>query len=113
MKQHITTEQLNGLSEKGRNKLWKWLKPNIAKVDINGKEKFIPLDVSPLLSIGQMIEFLESNKKYVRCEQWVGDENHSWRVGLNWQNAHLYDYVVEKPVLCDALWQAVKEVLEK
>jgi len=100
MKQYIIKKQLNELSDIGKIKLNEW-----------GKEKGLwwsdnlETKTFPLLSIGQMIEFL-------------GDE---W-----WTYEHVAVYVsdvsaepcecLEPPLnkkLCDALWKQVKEILEK
>ena len=106
MKQHITLSQLNELSEKGKEKLRKWWKPEEGDMCVTntGYEVFIGEHVDyerfqafmadlPLLSIGQMIEFLEvhGNDCYTVFDIW-------WHMKME---------------LCDALWEAVKEVLEK
>jgi len=89
MKQHITVKQLNELSEKGKKRLRKWWDKDEQYV------KHYPL---PLLSIGQMIEFLVKNDAF--------DDN--------WQGSVIlpcrFDEINK---LCDALFSAVKEVLEK
>jgi hypothetical protein len=76
MKQHITVNQLYKVSEKGKELLRAWCKPKIGElwtdfetvniVDPYGKGVFdgdrlvvFKPDGYPLLSIGQMIEFLE------------------------------------------------------
>jgi len=127
MKQHVTVKQLNELSEKGKKKLRKWWKPkrgdkfsNLSwsdevfygelsssteaesyepdKVYFKGSEGEGKEQDLPLLSIGQMIEFLEENK-----EDWINHIVISWekrvRLGKNY--------------ICSALWQATKEILEK
>jgi hypothetical protein len=98
MKQNITTKQLNELSEKGKDKLITWMMNcGYVTVEVNLEEDI------PLLSIGQMIEFLD--EQFVELHQ----TSSFWGVRLKKNK-----YVVEKPKeLCDALWQAVKEVLEK
>jgi len=133
MKQHITSKQLNELSEKGKSKLIDWQKKRGYKIgdvscDPHWDEKkkkwfydiwayssededwrqgqfdrlrqpvrFYAHYSLPLLSIGQMIEFL-------------GDE---WFTYIALQNKDdLKQFMVAKPdALCDALWEAVKEVL--
>ena len=65
MKQHITIEQLNELNKKQREKLLEWYD------NLEGDEKCISCGIyltnqPPLLSIGQMIEFLvENSKRYL------------------------------------------------
>ncbi len=109
MKQHIDKSQLNELSEKGEEKLSDWYEENNAAgqivfrkdlsdffvTDYRDGMQFFPKGCIPLLSIGQMIEFLDSQ------ELTVGP---------------LRDYAdgsTEVEELCDELWQAVKEVLEE
>ena len=64
----------------------------------------------PLLSIGQMIEFLDEHKAWASSVEdcpgspYVGGVT-EWGVSLN--------YWSPTNELCDALWEAVKEVLEK
>ena len=172
MKQHITVEQLNELSEKGKKRLQKWWKPKngdfVVFKQINAQEEFLltgiddnhasmlwfcpsePTDSSyasgkskiveneyavaivdgnndeyaeyhkyseiknilPLLSIGQMIEFL--------------DEHYKWKKYFSMTHHGLWSIIdgsYTQPLegrcawgkgeLCDALWIGVKEVLEK
>jgi hypothetical protein len=103
MKQHITVEQLKELSDKGFDNLNKWVFRNLTK-DANkvpikylGKVEDYHLTTTEdeyLLSIGQMIEFLDQEV----LDEMFGDRN---------------GFATEKDELCDALWYAVKEVLEK
>ena len=81
MKQNITTEQLQELSRSGLEKLRFY--PQFL-----GKDHFVLIDriTFPLLSIGQMIELL-SDKGYFPGEYHVGS------------------------MICDELWEAVKEKL--
>ena len=83
MKQRITEKQLRGLSEKGRSNLRKWWNSE------GSSYPTIQHMIGPLLSIGQMIEFLKDN--YQATEKiWLFD-NH----------------------LVDKLWEACREILEK
>lgn len=86
MKQHITKEQWNELSE---------------------KEK---LNFVYCPSIGEMIEFLgQEDSHYIDdfaskvC--WYADENRQWGVAIGWW--------CETDELCDALWEACKYKLKK
>lgn len=59
------------------------------------------------MDIGQMIEFLTKDNQTLRIEKWGTEE---WTLGEiynseEYKNEH-------KGELCDALWEAVKEVLE-
>lgn len=97
MKQHITVEQLKELPLKSKQKLQTWW-------DINYKEETIILyemqdGFDPILSIGQMIEFLDEHNEY---EDWWEDLFYPSGKDV------LPKYDGE---LCDALWEAVKEVL--
>ena len=114
MKQNISAEQLNELSNGGGEKLRKWWKPrwgdlykskygeHVIEVEgqgnpaLSGTEDDYGDDL-PLLSIGQMIEFLGDDWYFeVFTANDIGDV--------------LKSYDGE---LCDSLWEAVKEVLEK
>ncbi len=94
MKQHITTKQLNELSEKGENYLIKWWKKSQGDADI------------VLLSIGQLIEFLgNSIEEEFIYAQWDTNNNcESWVVNADGESYRSKNLV-------DALWEAVKEVL--
>jgi len=99
MKQHITVEQLNELSENGKSNLVDWYNEN------NKLPVFQPIpETDLLLSIGQMIEFLDKNN----------DTN--WEIRLHKPRYDVRTYLSEEEdhgELCDALWGAVEEVLEK
>lgn len=110
MRQHITVNQLNELSEKGKYKLNLFTKGKYKEYDkwisipYNSSDKvnFIGL---PVLSIGQLIEFLDKHlSRRIVIEEipdnWVFD-----LIGIPPQK-------FVEPELCDALWKAVKEVLE-
>ncbi len=97
MKQHITIEQLNELSKKGKRKFSSWCQK---KFDLNKDE-------AKRLSIGEMIEFLSEQKVYsndfkeqVKVNRLVCDRTNS-KIHIGWNDIEL----------CDALWKAVKEVL--
>jgi len=110
MKQHITVKQLNELSEKGKERLRKKWKPKagdmahfIPEGGLKAETFILTLRLKeiwnkeiqkalPLLSIGQMIEFLDKR----------------------WRDVFFYhNYVSGKENFCDDLWQATKEILEK
>lgn len=138
MKQHITLEQLNELSDKGKKKLHKYFYDNVVGllpvkvIDFDNLEGLITIVddhkdadlvylyfeypnyftkvgsiryqnscVLPLLSIGQMIEFLDG--KFINF--WRGARK-DWLIVID------DDKHIVKKELCDALWQAVKKVLE-
>ena len=132
MKQHITAEQINELSEQGKKALLTWWKPKVGDLctDLDLELKSIVLDINdkgepfihdlpdgdyewsdcyyPLLSIGQMIAFLVGvYGKRVDMNQYKdwSDLKSLWSV-----EAKSMTYIQED--LSDALWQAVKEALE-
>lgn len=91
MKQHITVGQLQELTEKQLSKLDEWS---------NNK---------PVRSIGQMVEYLDEHRDMNDFVPLAIDKGE-----FEW---HVYS-VSDKPSfrsveLCDALWSAVKETLNK
>ncbi len=128
MKQHITTKQLNELSEKRKEKLREWWKPKegdwvayyeAGESPVPYKYKTLIIgnnlklekkrkNVCPLLSIGQMIEFLGDNKvklffTFNNDIGWAGG-------GTRYSSITLEKH--GKDELCDVLWEAVKEALK-
>lgn len=91
MKQHITEEQYFELSQDDRNKLDDWY------VKTYFEEGRFYTDVFPYLTIGEMIEFLEHNKKSIGCFKRTDEGS-------------IVKYNNRKEI-CDNLWEAVKEVL--
>jgi len=87
MKQHITVKQVSELGEKEKKTLCDWLDSKGYSLDYKNSKA-----VSTLLSIGQLIEFLYDKKP-------------EWDLNI--------DHYFGEPILCDALWEAVKEILEK
>lgn len=131
MKQHITSQDLEQLSDKGKEKLREWWKPKEGDwicfttgtkhikhtVEINSCDSewgyvIEPGDKPqknqlPLLSIGQMIEFLDEHNTDRAFDALCFDRGeYEWHV-----------YHLEKPnnhrsvELCNALWSACVEVL--
>lgn len=123
MKQHITPEQLNELSEKGKERLRKLREPRNGDKMANYKNSKVGMiGVSywlspkrlkthkcflPLLSIGQMIEFLDEHTdtdKYKTGKPWLDLIN----IKFNMFSEH-YNKDDE---LVDYLWESVKDILE-
>ena len=92
MKQHITNKQLIELSFEAGDKLKIWAKKREGRI--------IGIGDNLLLSIGQMIEFLDEN--YIKAMMSYAPVYEEWAIAA-----------VEPDELCDALWEAVKEVLNK
>jgi hypothetical protein len=107
MKQIITEEQLNELTEIGRKKLMQWW-------DRHYRLREIPLTYFryggvPLLSIGQMIEFLEEHMNLVLIKE--GE----WQL---WDNRPKLDRKPRNPdekerEILDVLWLRVKGKLNE
>lgn len=107
MKQSITSKQIGELSEKAQNDLASWMAKHIEVNDING-----------VLNIGQMIEFLHEHSN----EMAIGfnDSGVFWHVHIGERGTgdmlkgfgKIYDSNEDDKDLCDALWAAVKEILE-
>lgn len=101
MKQHITPEDLEMLTEKGREKYRSFVL-YLCTDDFSNKKLYLSDSYSYLLSIGQMIEYLD--------EQGFGIRH------VNFRNS-LIDYCSgdilygEKIELCDALWQSCVQKL--
>jgi hypothetical protein len=119
MKQYITPKQLYQLSEKGKKKLNKWwIKREYAGGSMFDGYNTYPL---PLLNIGEMIEFLNGETDwYLRIGHWMnpgaGDEKYTfnhmgWVVG-DYRIDESFDIEIwDGKELCDALWEAVKDIL--
>jgi len=111
MKQHITTKQLDELSEKGKKRFW------------NNRTDGAPpppdLDVQhlPLLSVGEMIQFLVEKQDKDWRDLHIEMIHDLWRVGSCYdedrEDGKWKFQGYEKEELVDILWEAVKEVLEK
>jgi hypothetical protein len=130
MKQRITVEQLQELTEEQKQRLREWWKPEPGDImlDIkmgcletlveggNGKAiiEHIKSDSKarflPLLSIGQMIELIESKDDCINITKLLTDIDHKELWGWETALRHLRKSSCDIE-LCDALWQIVKEVL--
>lgn len=97
MKQHITVDQIEQLTKKGKvnyvglQKKYKWF--DYQMTWLNDKVYF--------LNIGQMIEILNKVDIDVRLKN--GKQQ-----GIGYINGNR-----KEKELCDALWECVKEILEK
>ena len=107
MKQRITQEQLDSLLPTAKQRYAKWCDP---QDDLDwpwSSDGVIRKGKLPLLTIGQMIQFLDG---YIN-EGWWHIERPSardaWRVQTKYG-----DFEEDVPELCDALWEAVTAILE-
>ncbi len=133
MKQNVTKEQLEGLTAKGKKSLREWWNPKEGDkfLDYDGEvfygqsngfedETYLPDKVYfkgtagegketdlPLLSIGQMIEFLDErgSSKF--------DLGYAMASGISESYGSLTYDEIDVSELCDDLWEAVRKVLEK
>lgn len=133
MKQRITAEQLMELTEEQKQKLREWWKPevgdyythkhDIVKCDMQTlvmaiEKFFIREDYLPLLSIGQMIELLQSKDRRnmipeIRSKYCDGEIYCDVTLYMKDRVIGTYNFIECRPCpeLADALWSAVKEVL--
>ena len=100
MKQHISAKQLKELSTKGKAELFKW------RVKKGYARNPFKVTLPPLLSIGQMIEFL--GKSIFSIEPHSG----TWSLMIGQPTGSLLRTERHKE-LADALWEAVKEILNE
>lgn len=112
MKQHITNEQLDELSDSAMKKL-----VTLSKNSKDLQEEIDEGGYDPdswIHSIGQMIEFLQSNAELNELSYYRTDPY--WRVSLTNRSLRRGDighwWSEPNLELVDALWSAVKEVLE-
>lgn len=114
MKQHITVKQLEELSEKGKERLVEWMY-SLMPQPTKGSCYILPTDndnqISFFMTIGQMIEFLLDQKKVFTGYDSLCETN-GFHLHLNYGIEIFFNDAGEKE-FCDALWEAVKEVLEK
>jgi hypothetical protein len=112
MKQNITISQLDELSVEAREKLHKYLGLEIGS-GLDWPAKYYQ---TVLLTIGEMIEFIDKHVEGLEIKgvrmtnsflQNVQDNTMIWSIwGGKWSD------IDHNPELCDALWEAVKEILE-
>ena len=116
MKQHIDEKQFKSLSTEQQKKLFDWWY-DIAHIgDLYTEDSILQVieccndeidkeDCVPILSLGQLIEFLNEKQDY---------QFHIFRRTIDWKlivGDMQYGKVIPGE-LCDFLWEAVKENLE-
>lgn len=109
MKQQITPEQIRELSETGKEKLIEWEKNHTGSWHYSRINNILV----PRPNIGQMIEFLDENNKRFNFHLNIYHREKSigkgfWKILIN--EEEFYGVEME---LCDTLWLATKEELEK
>ena len=113
MKQHITEKQLNELSKKGKKILkdWYWKKLSVVEQLVENSSYLEGIEYDkPLLSIGQMIEFLQEKQKTGFYEIAFTYQRSIQKLRFIHYKFKEFDKTYNQE-LCDALWKAVKEVL--
>ncbi len=100
MKQHITIDQLSELSEKQTDRLLDYF-PTLKLSPYNSKE-----NICNTLTIGRMIELLGDG--WIEEIRYVTDTPDVRKLSDSFDDI----YFPRNSFLCDALWEAVKEVLE-
>ena len=101
MKQEITKEQFNELSGQAQERLLQWV-----------QEKHY----DPFLTMGQLLEFLDEYRqhRYGIDPVATDDMSHGWMVKVYAPDVQKgFWYGTANQELCDALWEAVKEVVEQ
>lgn len=105
MKQKITKEQLYALSYDQREKLRRWLQNvNIGKPDADGYH------LIPRLKIGELIQFLFYNDFGPIITS--NDNAFYWTVEPDKKLDCWNKFSYENAELCDALWEAVTDILK-
>lgn len=126
MKQHITLKQLYEVNDSQRSVLRKWMIEREYPLTFSERSDnpnflwsgTVSYEGWPLLSIGQMIEFLDEERTEERKNYWGVakiDEEDIWYIGedgVDELSRASLDGKFESRDLCDALWEALKEVLE-
>lgn len=110
MKQHIEINQLSELSKKEKEKLKLFI--NGGKLHNDGYDFERDVDLAHLTTIGQMIEFLDEYCLETRQDWSINFGKNFALVGTSGNKNGKHMIESKRSVeLCDALWNAVKEVL--
>lgn len=114
MKQNITIDNLNELGEKALEKLFTLT----TDLRIPSYTSFAVIMISNpdlknkmLLSIGQLIEFLDEEQYFVIKKIHPGS-HWQWYLSKNEKSIGITPNQEDRYELVDSLWQAVKEILE-
>ena len=127
MKQNISIQDLDQLSNKGKDRLREWWsdgRQNIGDWYYDGLYIRVVLDDEgrihenipflPLLSLGQMIQFLDEKWKWIFIKKYKHEDGKGYKYNY-WSVTNTTHELRKGPSkeLCDSLWQAVREILEK
>lgn len=124
MKQRITIDQLNELSEGQKNKLQGLWEPRRGDMFFNTQRNLVLLaeavsnegiesvgdllskkECLPLLSIGQMIELLDPYGSTIfTSKMWIAADPPIYEISVNGRQFY-------EANMCDCLWEAVKKIL--
>ena len=119
IKQHITEEQLNELDFEAKGLLFRFFFPKLVNKQDYFGSKWMVYDINnEYLTIGRLIEFLD---EYFSKEKRDFDiKIHSAGTGWHKPGERLVDIpsiitseIEDEVELCDALWEACKQVLNK
>lgn len=113
MKQEITNEQFNELSDADKTRLWMYLEGKQYAYRTEEGWRFEKDDMgyeTPYLDIGQLIELLNDIiGVFIMCTDEPHPEALYWMVVLADMNKKAKKF--EAIELCDALWDAIKYVI--
>ena len=107
MKQRITEKQFNELSRKQKKS---WYDFMIKAGHYIGEENLDFL-INGFPSIGQMIEFLVNEQPKLWRDIHIEMLHNRWQISSCYEEKWVFEEDAEKGELCDALWEAVKDVL--
>lgn len=116
MKQNITPEQLNELSDKMKERLAQYCGRHqewLLAQELDDSTQWTKNVFLPLLSIGQMIEFLDEHGMYDIHNVSRDVRGRVWKIQMKSDQFYGDSNFEGYFELCDALWQAVKEILNE
>ena len=121
MRQYISSQQFNELSEKGKERYYEWVFKTTHREMVNNVRftfgDIIKREGLPQVNIGQMIEFLDEQRisKERVCTKTLDmclDYGEFAETKNKWSIYTCCETINDKE-LCDCLWEAVKRILDK
>jgi hypothetical protein len=109
MKQRITIDQLQELTEEQQQRLEEWWKPEEGDLVYNKFFNEFKQEELPLLDIGQMIELLRDTRPKVNI-YFSGSLGNEITIPFD-KIPSLVSAIAKESDICDCLWSAVKQVL--